>query len=273
MKKKLQDADENQSFFYRCLLYSALAHFLVFVFFLIFSLWAPSPPPETRIMMVRLGGTTGEGEDLPFQESKTLPQSTIEEQKKASFEQPPPEKTPPPKQEEKKPVGEEKDKVSITDKNKKEQKPDAKNAEKKPEGKPRVDPQIKNALEKINQDLKERTPIPEAAQVKEGGLGSPLGNAGGSNSECDQYSIRVKQRIVGNWIRLVGTNKPPRPPKIYISLNSSGQIISTQFLQKSGDLSLDNSAERAVQNSSPLPVPPQNCEMALRTGITVQFGR
>jgi TonB family protein len=161
----------------------------------------------------------------------------------------------------------------VEDKTKKEKKPTPPQEaiEKKPEGKP--DNRINDALAKINQDLKERTPIPEAAQVKEGSQGNPQGTPGGDNSECSQYSARVKQRIVGNWMRLTGGNKPPRPPKIHAMINASGQITSTQFIQKSGDLSLDSSAMRAVENSSPLPAPPQNCEIALRGGITVQFGR
>jgi TonB family protein len=268
------DADENRPSLSRYLLISLLLHFLLFLVLIGFAyLNSIEVPTETRITWVRLGGGVSEKEGLPFKKSEALPQTTIQEQKKASFEQPPPPKEPPlPKKEEKKPEGVEKEKVVVEDKTKKEKKPPPKEIpEKKPEGK--QDTRINDALRKINQDLKDRTLIPEAAQVKEGATGDPQGSPGGDNSECSQYSARVKQRIVGNWIRLTGGNKPPRPPKIHAMINSSGQVTSTQFLQKSGDLSLDSSAMRAIENSSPLPPPPENCEIALRGGITVQFGR
>jgi len=257
----------------RYILYSSLLHVFLFVLLLIFTFLSPYQPlPQAKITWLQLGGGRSEEEGLPFKKSEALPQTTIEEQKKASFEQPPPTKEIVPQKEEKRRVGEEKEKVVVEDKAKKEKKRAPQEASQKtPEGK--QDTRIKDALAKINEDLKERSPIPEAAQVKEGAEGNPQGSPGGDNSECSLYSARVKQRIVGNWIRLTGGNKPPRPPKIHASINSAGLITSTQFLQKSGDLSLDSSALRAMQNSSPLPPPPANCEVALRGGITVQFGR
>jgi TonB family protein len=261
--------------FSRYLLYSFLLHLLTFIiaFFLSESHWL-RPPPLLQVTWVQLGGLTGKEEGLPYKESKTLPQTTIEEQKNVNLEKPPPEeKTPTP---EKTPVGEEKEKVVIEEKKPKEKKIEEikETAEKKPEGKPyREDPRIKEALAKINEDLKKPPVIPEAAQVKEGATGDVMGNPGGSNSECALYSARVKQKIVGSWIHLIGGAKPPQPPKIFASINASGEVISTQWIQKSGDQSLDMSALRAIQNASPFPPPPLDCQAALSGGITVQFGR
>jgi len=272
---KTSDEDENQTSFSLYFLFSLLLHLFLFLILIAYAYLNSFPlPAQTRITWVRLGGGISQEEGLPFKKSEALPKTTIEEQKKASFEQPPPPKEePPPKKEEKKPEGIEKEKVVVEDKTKKEKKPPPpkETPEKKPEG--TQDKRIHDALAKINEDLKERPPIPEAAQVKPGSEGDPHGSPGGDNSQCTLYSSRVKQRIVGNWIRLTGGNKPPRPPKIHAMINASGQITSTQFLQKSGDISLDSSAMRAVENSNPLPAPPQNCEIALRGGITVQFGR
>ncbi|MBL7685325.1 MAG: TonB family protein, partial [Deltaproteobacteria bacterium] len=221
------------------------------------------------------GGGAGK-EEAPFIKKSTgLPQTTIEQQKNSTLEQPQAPKVE--KMVKPKPEMAPKDQVVVKDKKDLKtqtiQKP-KEVVEKRTDVKagPK-DTRIQDALAKINNDLNERKALPEAAQVKNVGEGSPTGSPGGSNSECASYSSRVRQRIVGNWIRIVGSNKPPRPPKISITINGSGQVTSSQYLQKSGDLSLDNSALRAIQNSSPLPPPPANCDSALRDGMIIQFGR
>jgi TonB family protein len=265
---------QKEKTFSRYLFYSFLLHLLIFVFAIFLSEYnGRRPPPPMQVMWVRLGGLTGKEEGLPYKESKTLPRTTIEEQKNLSLERPPVE--PAAKTLEKAPIGEEKEKVVVEEKKPKEKKPEEKKeaAETKPEGKPfKEDQRIKEALAKINRDLKNPPVIPEAAQVKEGS-GDVMGSPGGSNSQCDLYSARVKQKIVGSWIRLIGGVKPPRPPKIFALINASGEVTSTQWVQKSGDLSLDMSALRAIQNASPFPPPPADCQVALSGGITVQFGR
>lgn len=263
--------------FYRFLAYSLGAHLVLFIA-LIF-VWdndREPPPPEMKVEWMRLGFISGPQEGDPYLKTDKLPQTTIQEQKSARIEQPPPtaEKKVG-KVEPQQKIGVDKTKVVIEDKTKKQKtektKPDD---SAKPEGKPtKVDPRINQALAKINDDLKTQTALPEAAQIKSGGDGSPNGSPGGSNSECAAYSSRVKQKIIGNWIRLSAGQKPPRPPKIFVSINTSGSVTSTNWIQKSGDLSLDGSALRAVQNSSPFPSPPSDCQIALSGGITIQFGR
>src|SRR4030095_10657040 len=247
---------------------SVLFHLFVLILGIFISELTPlRRPAEMRVTWVKLGGPQGEGEGLPFKKADALPQTTIEEQRQATFEKPPPPKeiTPPTPE---KTIGAEKKKVVINEKPPPKKPP--KTEEKKPEGKPyHEDPRIAQALAKINEDLKTKPVIPEAAQVKEGAEGSPEGSPGGSNSECDAYSSQVKRRIVGNWIRLVGANRPPRPPKIFTAINAYSEVLSTQWVQKSGDYSLDMSALRAIQNSSPFPSPPLNCQAALSGGITV----
>lgn len=237
----------------------------------------PPPAPEMKVEWMRLGFLSGPEEGDPYLKTNKLPQTTIQEQKNARIEQPPPtNQKQKGKIEPEQKLGVDKNKVVIEDKSKKTKiEKQSKNIDPtKPEGKAsKVDPRINQALAKINEDLKTQTALPEAAQIKQGGDGSPQGTVGGSNSECAAYSGRVKSKIIGNWIRLTSGQKPPRPPKIFVSINSSGGIISTNWLQKSGDVSLDGSAMRAVQNSSPFPTPPVNCQIALSGGITVQFGR
>ncbi len=270
-----QNSSTNQhQSFYRSIAYSIGFHTFLFILIILFwGIGTPPPSPEMKVEWLRLGGSTGNEEAEPFIKTNQLPQSTLQEQKNARIEQPPlpKEKS---KIQEKKPEGVEKPQVVVEDKSKKKiEKP--KVIDNKPlEGRPaKADPRINQALAKINEDLKERTVLPEAAQVKNSGEGNPQGNPGGSNSECAAYSGRVKQRIIGNWIRMVSGQKPPRPPKIFVSINASGSVTSTSWLQKSGEVSLDGSAMRAVQNSSPFPSPPLNCQIALSGGITVQFGR
>lgn len=257
--------------FRRALFASLTLHLITLGLIFWFSEWERRSPPPLKVTWVRLGGGVGKEEGLPFKEVKTLPQTTIEEQKKASFEQPPLPKEKPPAKEEKKPVGLEKEKVVVEGKTQKPKKPETPSAEKKPDG--ARDRRIQDALAKINEDLKEPSPLPEAAQVKSGGPGDPHGSPGGSDAECARYSARVKQRVVGNWVRMVGSNRPPRPPVIFARINASGQLLGTQFTQRSGDQGLDMSALRAMQSSSPFPPPPTDCQAALTGGITVQFGR
>jgi len=97
-------------------------------------------------------------------------------------------------------------------------------------------------------------------------------SAASSNAECGIYVTKIKQLILRNWIP-VSKGNPSRPPKIAAMINESGNVISTQWIQKSGDLSLDSSALRAITSSSPLPAPPVNCQVAVREGLAVQFGK
>ncbi len=263
--------------FYRALAYSVGAHLVIFILFLV--TWGKeraAPVPEMKVEWMRLGFMSGPQEGDPYLKTDKLPQTTIQEQKSARIDQPPPtEQKKVGKVEPEQKIGVDKNKVVIEDKTKKQKVEKTKpNDDTKPEGKPtKVDPRINQALAKINDDLKTQTALPEAAQIKPGGDGSPNGSPGGSNTECGAYSSRVKQKIIGNWIRLSAGQKPPRPPKIFVSINASGAVTSTNWIQKSGDLSLDGSALRAVQNSSPFPNPPSDCQIALSGGITIQFGR
>lgn len=273
-----QNLSNQDRAFHRALGYSVGTHLVLFALLLLF--WGkgqPPPQPEMKVEWMRLGFLNGPQEGDPYLKANKLPQTTIQEQKNARIDQPPPTQVKKPgKVEPEQKIGVDKNKVVVEDKAKKQK------TEKQPktvgntkaEGKPtKVDPRINQALAKINEDLKTQTALPEAAQIKPGGEGNPLGSPGGSNSECAAYSSRVKQKIIGNWIRLSAGQKPPRPPKIFVSINAGGAVTSTNWLQKSGDVSLDGSALRAVQNSSPFPTPPQNCQIALSGGITVQFGR
>lgn len=257
--------------------YSFALHLFLFLFFLIVSIFQQKViSPEKEIMWVQLG-SSGTQEGLPIKESKTLPKTTIQEQKKGKEEQPPPKQVKKEELKVKKEVKQNvKEKVAIQDKNKKPKKEEKKETKKEEVKSSKEDSKIKEALKKINDDLKEKSVPPEAAQAKQGGSGDPAGNPekGGSNSECGRYSARVRQRIVSNWIRLIGSNRPPRSPKISVMINANGEIISTpQWIQKSGDYSLDASTLRAVQTSSPFPPPPVDCQEAVKEGFVVVFGK
>ena len=270
-------SNQNRIFFLFLAFALGIHAILLTLLILFLSIVPISPVPEMKVEWMKLGFMSGPQEGDPYLNTKKLPQTTIQEQKNARIDQPPPtEQKQKGKIQPEQKIGVEKNKVVIVDKNKKP-KPEKKSKEvdnSKAEGKAtKVDPRINQALAKINEDLKTQTALPEAAQVKQGGDGSPQGNPGGSNSECAAYSGRVKSKIIGNWIRLTSGQKPPRPPKIFVAINSAGSVVTTNWLQKSGDLSLDGSATRAIQNSSPFPSPPANCQIALSGGITIQFGR
>lgn len=257
--------------------YSLTLHVLLVALFYLFSFFhKPVALQEKEILWVQLGGMTGKEEGLPIKESKTLPKTTIKEQKQATSEQPSPKHIKEEVKSKTEPKRIEKEKLALQEKLKKKKNEEKKETKKEEVKKPVEDSRIKNALAKINDDLKEKTATPEAAQAKTGGVGDPTGTPekGGANSECGRYSSQIRQKIVSNWIRLVGSNRPPRPPKISVMINASGEIISTpQWIQKSGDYSLDSSTLRAVQTASPFPPPPVNCQEAVREGFVVVFGK
>ena len=70
----------------RFLGYSVLFHFCFLGFFYLISIFQDwSIFPETKILWIQLGGGVGDQEGLPLKESKTLPKTTIQKQKKKKF--------------------------------------------------------------------------------------------------------------------------------------------------------------------------------------------
>src|SRR5215467_12785033 len=114
---------QREKSFSRYLIVSLLLHLLAFLLAFFLSEWGGvRVPPPMQVTWVRLGGLTGKEEGLPYKESKTLPKTTIEEQKNLNLERPPME--PAAKTQEKVPIGEEKEKVVVEEKKPKEKKPE-----------------------------------------------------------------------------------------------------------------------------------------------------
>lgn len=69
----------------------------------------------------------------------------------------------------------------------------------------------------------------------------------------DQYKAQILSVIQSNW-RIDKVNSQLKC--VYsVSLAPDGQVLSAQLMKSSGDDTLDQSAEQAIMQSSPLPVP------------------
>jgi protein TonB len=96
------------------------------------------------------------------------------------------------------------------------------------------------------------------------GPNSPLGNRLGG------YAELVRQRIAQNW-RTSGLDARTQaaPAMVGFIISRDGTVQSVQLVQSSGNPVIDDTALRAVYNSSPLPpLPPQVAESSISAQFT-----
>jgi TonB family protein len=96
------------------------------------------------------------------------------------------------------------------------------------------------------------------------GPNSPLGNRLGG------YAELVRQRIAQNW-RTSGLDASTQaaPAMVGFIISRDGTVQSVQLVQSSGNPVIDDTALRAVYNSSPLPpLPPQVAESSISAQFT-----
>ena len=167
----------------------------------------PISEKPMRVTWVELPKGTSEDIDINIKKSEGMPKSTIEEQKNAPIPEQPPKQEPlvatkPPEAQklaEAKKTEVPRPKMEITDKNVK-----VRRAEQPP--KSPSDRKIQNALAKIDQQLKDRTVVPEAAQVKESGGGYKYGTSdkplrvSPSDPEYLKYQAMLRYKIMREWI-------------------------------------------------------------------------
>lgn len=209
----------------------------------------------------------GTGEDIySVKASNELPQQTIQEEKKIPIEETkPPEpvkkevaKVPPP--EEKKP--------SPTAMKDITQKP-------KPEKVPKITSnKMSSALAKIDKRLENRS----VAQPGVPGEGFKYGTADqpvkdmNYHAELLKYRALVKARVLRQWIPPSAAEGVKGTVKISVSISKGGDIISAQFVQRTSNAALNESAMRAVRRASPFPVPPEPLKWeAYSEGFTIAF--
>lgn len=232
------------------LLFSLFLHFFCFTFiFFIHKL--PFLEPRTKVVWVELPKGTSEEIDLKIREAKSLPETTIKEQKEwlkkpEEVKKGKPKPELPPIQQEAKPTHKKK-----TD--------------------------VEKALAALE---KRKVAPPEVAQVKEKGEGFKYGTGTEplrvppTDPEYLAYQAKVRYKIIQEWILplayLEGESKPRARLVVYISEN--GEITSTGWDSRSGNPAFDSSCERSVVRASPLPIPPERLKWeAYNEGFLVEF--
>ena len=221
-----------------------------------------------RITWVELPKGTSDEIGLGIKKSKGLPKSTIEEQKKlAVAQQKPLEPKKPKLKDERGKVIEERPKMKLPSKPRKV-------------GKPRPRSKIAKALAKIDKQLKERSVVPESAQVKVSQEGYKYGTGNKplkslpSNPEYLKYQAQVRWKIMRQWIVPVKYTEGGQGynAKMEVMINMDGDVVSVRWISKSGNASFDQSAVRAIKKASPFPKPPDALAWeAYNEGFLVEF--
>ncbi len=212
-------------------------------------------------MWVSIPKGTADQLGSPLKKAQGLPKSTIEEQKKA-MESPP--------------SGQKKPLMSYTP-------PQQKPRPQTPPPPRRVghpDSRVDNALARIQKQVATKKVEMEAGQVpdKEPG-GFTYGNTNGQyvspqDPEYVLYQLKIRQRIMNQWILPMKYTDQASGLicRIIVHINERGEVSETEWEQKSGDPSFDLSAQRAIQKSSPLDIPPDRLKYEVfNEGFAVEF--
>ena len=209
-------------------------------------------------------GLVGNVPAIPLPRPEIVSNSRVVDESKGLYTSPPPDiKTPPPPP----------DAVPIPSFNLTKPQP-----ERKPKTPPKQTPENITPPPKYNSRpsklLENPTPPPENA-VPYGRGGTPqipttsfamgagntqaglgfTGTSGGDfGSRFSWYVQAVQQRISRNWLQSTIDPGLSTAPRVVVTFDilRSGQMVNIQITQSSNNYSVDNSAIRAVQNSSPL---------------------
>ena len=216
---------------------------------------------DEKVQWVSLPRGTTHQFGSPLKKSNNLPASTIQEQKRA-LESPRNGKKP----------------SSMTYRKKQPVKKNEPQSTARREGNP--DSKIDNALEKIKNQVAQKKVEQEAAQVPEtqqGGFedGTENGNyVSPEDPEYVLYQMKIRKKIMGEWILPMKYLEPGLNLicKIVVHMNEKGDVVETEWEQKSGDEAFDLSALRAVEKSSPLDIPPERLKYeVLNEGFIIEF--
>ncbi len=97
-----------------------------------------------------------------------------------------------------------------------------------------------------------------AGNGTQAGLGFGAGGAGDFGSQYSWYVQAVQRRISSNWLQSTIDPSVSVAPRVVVTFDilRDGTITNTQIERSSGNYSVDNSALRAIRDSSPLnPLP------------------
>ncbi len=249
----------------RPIFYSAVAHIVL----LVLISFAPSLKLKghkpLQMVWVELPRGTSDEIGTGLKEAQGLPKSTIQEQKELLKQKEP--KAP--------------DETVM----KEPAKPDKKKAVPPPKPEKKLSSEqkkMKDALAQIDKQLKNRVIQPEAAQIGGSGEGYKYGTSDNplrgsiDDPEYVKYQAMIRSRIIQEWIvpaRYSEMAEGVRPKaRLVVMINEDGDVISTEWEQRSGDPSFDASCARAVQRASPFEVPAERLKWeAYNEGFLVEF--
>lgn len=245
-------------------------------------------PIRISAVWVELPRGTSDEIGLGLKKAKSLPQSTIEEQKRLFQPEEPKQVSLKPKMtspEPAEPEDKKKDAVGPSKRPKVDMEATRKNVPEK-EPKPDVkrkstDKRIRDALAKIDRELSGRTVVPEAAQIKEDHDGYKYGTSSEplkvspSDPEYLKYQAMVRAKIIGEWIvplRFTEDGGERLNARLEVLINVDGEVVSIRWNSPSGNATYDQSAIRAVKKASPFPKPPDRLAWeAYNEGFLIEF--
>jgi len=231
----------------------------------------------TRIVWIELPKGPSEEIELGLKKAEGLPKSTIEEQKRLEPSQKPlPAKKPEEAKEAKLDIKTElppRPKMKIDDKKVRRAR--------KPRRRSRTDRKIQDALAKLDKDLKQRTVVPEAAQIEKEGQGFKYGTGNEplrvmpSDPEYLRYQARLRYKIMKEWIlpmKFTEEGAEHMNARVEVMINLDGDVVSLRWQSQSGNASFDQSAVRAIKKASPFPKPPDRLAWeAYNEGFLIEF--
>ena len=141
---------------------------------------------------------------------------------------------------------------------------------------------VTSVLDRLAKEVAERgkSAPPEAAQIPETQPGGfTFGSATAqyvpiSDPEYVIYQAKIRKKIMDEWIIPLKYADPTYGliAKIVVHINEHGAVTETEWEQKSGNESFDQSALRSVEKASPLPPPTERLKWeVLNEGFIVEF--
>jgi len=233
-----------------------------------------------NVTWVELPKGTSEEIELGLKKSEGLPKSTLEEQKRLT----PGQETLPAT----KPAEAKQAKLDIKTelpprpKMEYEEKSVRKAGEApRPRPASRTDRKIQDALAKIDKDLKDRSVVPEAAQISQEGKGFKYGTGNQplrvmpSDPEYLKYQAMIRFKVMKEWVvpmKFTEDGMEQYNARVEVMINLDGDVVSVRWQSQSGNAAFDQSAVRAIKKASPFPKPPDRLAWeAYNEGFLIEF--
>lgn len=218
----------------------AVAVHVLLAIFLIYGVrWQNSQPEAVEVDLVSSVPTQGEKLPTPTPPVTPPPKPAPEPPPAPKPEPPKPKvEAPPPK-----PVSPPKPDIAIKDKK----------VEKKPEPAKPFDP-IQDALKKEDSQNRRQQMASQMNSAASKELSQLQAAATTNKSDRNSYVGKIASKIRGNLVVPPGVSGNPEAEFIVNQL-PSGEVLDVKLKKTSGNTALDDSMERAIRKSSPLPKP------------------